>query len=208
MIDLWAERTAALGGRPDVAYVLVFENHGAEVGATIAHPHGQIFAFPEVPPVPAHELARLAAGHPLLEDDPPGERIVVERDGWRAWVPRASIYPYGLRVAPLDQRPDLPVARRRRARRAGLGAGRRAGPARPPVRPAAAVHVLVPPAADRRRRLAAGLAAPRDRRAVAGPGVMRFVAGGELGSGVFVNPVAPEARRAEPAANVVGRAAG
>ena len=44
VIDLWADRTAALGARADVGYVLIFENRGPEVGATIAHPHGQIVA--------------------------------------------------------------------------------------------------------------------------------------------------------------------
>ena len=39
VVDLWAERPRALLERPDVAYVLVFENRGREVGATIDHPH-------------------------------------------------------------------------------------------------------------------------------------------------------------------------
>src|SRR6478609_213468 len=106
VVDLWTERTAALGSRPDLAYVLVFENNGEDVGATIPHPHGQIYSYPDVPALPATELDRLAAGHRLLEDDRP-ELTVVERDGWRVWVPSAPIYPYGMRVAPLDQRPDL-----------------------------------------------------------------------------------------------------
>ncbi|MGA1261946.1 MAG: galactose-1-phosphate uridylyltransferase, partial [Ilumatobacteraceae bacterium] len=41
LIDLWAQRTEALGARHDVDYVLIFENSGREVGATIDHPHGQ-----------------------------------------------------------------------------------------------------------------------------------------------------------------------
>ena len=49
VIDLWADRTATLGARDDVDYVLAFENRGAEVGATIAHPHGQIYAYDHVP---------------------------------------------------------------------------------------------------------------------------------------------------------------
>ena len=57
VVDLWAERTAALGARDDVAYVLPFENRGPEVGATIAHPHGQLYAFPEVPEAAARELS-------------------------------------------------------------------------------------------------------------------------------------------------------
>src|SRR5688500_1025465 len=43
VVDLWAGRSAALGSRADVEYVLVFENRGEEVGATIPHPHGQIY---------------------------------------------------------------------------------------------------------------------------------------------------------------------
>ena len=58
VIDLWAERTAVLGARPNVDYVLVFENRGAEVGATIPHPHGQIYAFDSVPEQPRKELER------------------------------------------------------------------------------------------------------------------------------------------------------
>ena len=61
VVDLWAARTAALLERPEIAYVLVFENRGAEVGATISHPHGQIYGFPAVPPLPAREAAVAAA---------------------------------------------------------------------------------------------------------------------------------------------------
>src|SRR5689334_3002072 len=57
VVDLWAERTHGLLARPEIEYVLVFENRGAEVGATIPHPHGQIYAYPLVPPAPARELA-------------------------------------------------------------------------------------------------------------------------------------------------------
>jgi UDPglucose--hexose-1-phosphate uridylyltransferase len=42
VVELWAARSRALGARPDVGYVLVFENRGPAVGATIPHPHGQI----------------------------------------------------------------------------------------------------------------------------------------------------------------------
>ena len=45
LVDLWASRTVALMRRQDVESVLIFENRGREVGATIDHPHGQIYAF-------------------------------------------------------------------------------------------------------------------------------------------------------------------
>ena len=57
VIDLWADRTTALSALDDVEFVLIFENRGAEVGATISHPHGQIYAFDHVPPRPDRRFA-------------------------------------------------------------------------------------------------------------------------------------------------------
>src|SRR5262249_40381785 len=102
VVDLWAERSAALGRRADVDYVLVFENRGPAVGATIRHPHGEIYAFEFVPELPARELQR---GDRLGE---PGERLVAAAPGWRAWVPEAPMFPYALRLAPESPVPDLP----------------------------------------------------------------------------------------------------
>ena len=52
--------TRELGARDDIEYVLPFENRGVEVGVTLHHPHGQIYAYPFVPPIPARELAAAA----------------------------------------------------------------------------------------------------------------------------------------------------
>jgi UDPglucose--hexose-1-phosphate uridylyltransferase len=102
VIDLWAERTAELGARDDVEFVLVFENRGPEVGATIAHPHGQIYAFDHVPD---RSLARLEAG--WRPDSDPGDRLVIDHAGWRVIVPFANPFPLALSVAPVERRPDL-----------------------------------------------------------------------------------------------------
>jgi len=50
LIHVWADRYAELGARPDVAYVFIFENRGAEFGVTLDHPHGQIYAYPYITP--------------------------------------------------------------------------------------------------------------------------------------------------------------
>ena len=102
VIDLWAERTATLGARPDVDYVLVFENRGASVGATIAHPHGQIYAYDHVPDRPA----RLFAGSWKPDTDP--ARLVVATDDWTVTVPFASEFPVAVSIAPRRCTPDLP----------------------------------------------------------------------------------------------------
>jgi UDPglucose--hexose-1-phosphate uridylyltransferase len=103
IVDLWADRTAALGARDDVDYVLAFENRGADVGATIAHPHGQIYAYDHVP---RRQAARLAGG--WVPDDDPGDRLIVEHEGWLAWVPYAPTFPLAIEIAPLEQIADLP----------------------------------------------------------------------------------------------------
>jgi len=102
VIDLWADRTAALAARADVAYVLVFENRGPEVGATIDHPHGQIYAYDHVPSRPARLLT--AKWKPDLE---PGDRLVAEHGDWLASVPFAATYPIALSLAPRHRVPDV-----------------------------------------------------------------------------------------------------
>jgi UDPglucose--hexose-1-phosphate uridylyltransferase len=102
VIDLWATRTTELGQRADVDYVLVFENRGAEVGATISHPHGQIYAYDHVPSRPQRIFA--AGWHPDAE---PGERAIGSTGSWRAYVPFASIYPVAVTIAPIERVADL-----------------------------------------------------------------------------------------------------
>lgn len=199
VIDLWAERTEALGARDDIAYVLVFENRGSEVGATIAHPHGQIFGFDHVPAAPAGELARAASltdgggdGACPLCVEAPGERLVVEAGGWRAWVPWAATSPYGLLVAPAAHDPDLP----------SLTATSRRDLAIVLVDALARLDRLwnapMPYMLWFHQRPCDGGDWPQAHLHVEvnvplrAPGVMRYVAGGELGSGMFINPVIPE----------------
>jgi UDPglucose--hexose-1-phosphate uridylyltransferase len=114
VIDLWAARTSALGARNDVDYVLVFENRGAEVGATIAHPHGQIYAYDHVPERPSRLLA-----NGWQPDCVPGERAIAVHHGFSAVVPVAATYPIAVTVAPDERVADLPSmstqARRRLA---------------------------------------------------------------------------------------------
>jgi UDPglucose--hexose-1-phosphate uridylyltransferase len=102
VIELWADRFCSLGARDDVDYVLIFENRGAEVGATIAHPHGQIYAYDHVPDRPRRLLE--AQWTPDLATK---DRLVCEVGGWRAWVPVASTYPIALVLAPAERRPDI-----------------------------------------------------------------------------------------------------
>lgn len=102
--QLWADRSAALGTRSDVGYVLIFENRGAEVGATIAHPHGQVYAFDSVPPAASTELSQPSCS--LCEPAAP-ELVIQRAQGWTAHVPSAATWPFELICAPDRHVPDL-----------------------------------------------------------------------------------------------------
>jgi len=110
---VWRQRYEELAARPDVAYVLIFENRGVEVGTTLHHPHGQIYAFPFLPPVPALELAadaRLGGCAPcvLLERElADAERVVHANDDVVAYVPYAARWPYEVHVVLREHRPSL-----------------------------------------------------------------------------------------------------
>jgi len=110
---VWRQRFQELGAREDVDYVLIFENRGVEVGVTLHHPHGQIYGYPFLPPVPKLELAadtRLG-GCALcgllraeLEDD---QRVVFQNDGVVAYVPYAARWPHEVHVVMRAHRPSL-----------------------------------------------------------------------------------------------------
>jgi len=193
VVDLWAERSSVLGARDDVATVLVFENRGPEVGATIAHPHGQIYAYDEVPPVVATEL-RDGICRFCLVPPQPDEVVAVAGGsgaGWTASTPPASSWPYELLLAPVEHVPDLQsLSSEGRDALAVLlvdvlGRLDRLFDAPMPYMlwihqrptdgeawPSAHLHVHI---------------APMLRK----PGTLRFVAAAEQGAGVFFNPVAP-----------------
>ena len=110
---VWRHRYQELGARADVEYVFIFENRGVEVGVTLHHPHGQIYGYPFVPPVPALELAadeRLGGCAPcvlLQRELADGERILHESDAVVAYVPNAARWAYEAHVVMREHRPSL-----------------------------------------------------------------------------------------------------
>jgi UDPglucose--hexose-1-phosphate uridylyltransferase len=110
---VWRHRYLELGAREDIDYVFIFENRGVEVGVTLHHPHGQIYGFPFLPPVPALEIAaddRLggcAICALLAEELRDRRRIVYENDGVVCHVPYAARWPYEAHVVLREHRPSL-----------------------------------------------------------------------------------------------------
>jgi UDPglucose--hexose-1-phosphate uridylyltransferase len=110
VVDVWAEQERELGGREEIAYVQIFENRGAMMGASNPHPHCQIWATQHVPNEPAVEGETQAAyaaahGQTLLADYlalelKQGERIVAENEAWVAVVPFWAVWPFEVMLLP------------------------------------------------------------------------------------------------------------
>lgn len=110
LIAVWAHRTLDLGARPEVAYVFVFENRGEAIGVTLAHPHGQIYAYPHLPPIIRHEIASgeaHATEHDtclwcdlLKQEESDGRRLVSIGRHWLVGVPFFARWPYEVHITP------------------------------------------------------------------------------------------------------------
>ncbi|HEY3265734.1 MAG TPA: galactose-1-phosphate uridylyltransferase [Armatimonadota bacterium] len=110
LIRVWQERYTDLGSRPEVDYVFIFENKGKVIGVTIDHPHGQIYAYPFVPPTAKTELEAARkhlekTGRRLWDDIvaaeiEDGRRIVAQNDTWIAFIPFYARYPYEVHLMP------------------------------------------------------------------------------------------------------------
>ena len=108
VVDAWADETTELGSHDWINYVQIFENRGAMMGASMPHPHCQIWSTSHIPDEPAEEMAALedyyAKKHSCLlcdylaaERDPgigKGERILVENESFTALVPWWAVWPF------------------------------------------------------------------------------------------------------------------
>ena len=108
LVRVWTDRFAELGAYPFADYVFIFENKGEAIGVTLHHPHGQIYAYPFTPPVVARELKQSLAhmeqtGRCLgcditAEERCDGRRVVAGNDSFVAFTPFFARYPYEVHV--------------------------------------------------------------------------------------------------------------
>jgi UDPglucose--hexose-1-phosphate uridylyltransferase len=117
VVDVLADRTRELSAIPGVEQVFPFENRGEEIGVTLHHPHGQIYAYPFVAPVTARML-EAARRHRdtvggclfcavLAAEARAGVRVVGSSTGWTAFVPAAARWPFEVHIYPTRHLPDL-----------------------------------------------------------------------------------------------------
>lgn len=122
LVRVWKDRYVSLAAHPEIEYVFIFENKGKEIGVTLSHPHGQIYAYPFIPPILAIELAAEQrhferTGRPLMAEvleasatpnAVNGEnQVIVESESTVAFIPFFARYPYEVYVAPKAHRRSL-----------------------------------------------------------------------------------------------------
>ena len=106
VVAVWRERTTALWAEGH-DYVMAFENHGSDVGATLPHLHGQLYAYGHLPPVTATKLASHdqhrrrhgdCLGCRLIAEDLDSDRVIHANEHFVAAVPFASRWPLEVHV--------------------------------------------------------------------------------------------------------------
>jgi UDPglucose--hexose-1-phosphate uridylyltransferase len=200
VVEVWADRTLELGALDGVEQVFPFENRGEEIGVTLHHPHGQIYAYPFVAPRMARRLevarARRAAGGDcptcaVVAAEADGERVVGRAPGWLAFVPFAARWPFEVQLCPTRHLPDLPALDDRE--RDGLAALLKDVLTRFDAlfdQPLPYMLTVQQAPVRRDRGLAhAQLEAFTVRRTAT---KRKYLASSESGAGVFINDIAPE----------------
>ncbi|WP_456286503.1 galactose-1-phosphate uridylyltransferase [Microbacterium sp. JZ70] len=112
VIEAWADRTAALSALPGIRQVFPFENRGEQIGVTLHHPHGQIYAYPYITPrtkllLQAIEREGADLFERIIAFEQQGPRVVLEAEHWIAYVPFAARWPVEVHLVPRRHAPDF-----------------------------------------------------------------------------------------------------
>ncbi|MCC3298911.1 galactose-1-phosphate uridylyltransferase [Arthrobacter caoxuetaonis] len=202
VIDAWTHRTAELSRLAGVGQVFIFENRGAEIGVTLHHPHGQIYAYPFPTPRTLTQLESArryrAEGRgelfaDLLADElADGRRIVARGRYWTAYVPYAARMPLEVHVVPHRSVPDLPaLSHEEREELSGLYLDvlQRIEALYPTPTPYIAAWYQAPVNHPLRGQYRVHLQVTSPRRAA---GKLKYLAGSEAAMGAFIGDVIPE----------------
>lgn len=117
LFSLWKERTQFHKKRKFIQYVFIFENRGEVVGVTLHHPHGQLYAFPFIPPMVEKELEAskkyFAKNKKCLhceivrKEKKFKKRVVIENEKAIAFVPFYARWPYEMHLYPKQHKESL-----------------------------------------------------------------------------------------------------
>ncbi|GAA1901436.1 galactose-1-phosphate uridylyltransferase [Arthrobacter gandavensis] len=202
VIRAWAHRTAELSRIQGVAQVFIFENRGAEIGVTLHHPHGQIYAYPFATPRTLRQLESVQAyraetggdlfGDLLARELEEGNRVVARGRWWTAYVPYAARMPLEVHLVPHRNVPDLASLtgdEREELSALYLDVLRRIEGLYPTPTPYIAAWYQAPVEHPGRNSYRMHLQVTSPRRA---ENKLKYLAGSEAAMGAFIADVSPE----------------
>ena len=203
LIEVWAQEERRLAREPGVRHVLVFENNGTAVGVSNPHPHCQIYAtnfvFRAVEDAMAAEREHGGGlfASIIRAERADAERILHDRDGAITFVPWFARYAYEIYVAPERRVPRL--ADLDDGERLALAEALKAALVRPdnlwasPMPYVLAIHQApADGSADRDLHCHIVIQPPLRR-----PGLLKYLAGPEIGGGNFIADTLPESGAAQ-----------
>ncbi len=110
IVQSYVDRYRAHGQNPQIEYVLILYNHGRPAGASLEHPHSQLYAIAQVPPAFREEQAgatRFAADHggcvfcrTIEEEREAGVRVILENGQFIVYAPYAARTPFETWIVP------------------------------------------------------------------------------------------------------------
>ncbi|WP_041446421.1 galactose-1-phosphate uridylyltransferase [Pseudothermotoga thermarum] len=110
LVEMWVDRTIDLSKYDFVKYIFIFENRGKEVGASLPHPHGQLYAFPFIPKRIETKLMAMKKWYKekgscvicdvVKQELMKKERIVCQTKHFLAVVPFYARFPFEVHIYP------------------------------------------------------------------------------------------------------------
>ncbi len=102
LVHTWKDRYSELLKKDYIKYVLPFENRGEECGVTLHHPHGQIYAYPFIPPVALKEIEAFKKENFILKIIKYSKNVytLYENEYFIVLVPPFARYAYEIWIVP------------------------------------------------------------------------------------------------------------
>ncbi|ASJ07290.1 galactose-1-phosphate uridylyltransferase [Thermococcus pacificus] len=109
VVKLWKNVTEELKKNPKVAYLAIFRNKGEEIGVSLIHPHGQLYALPFIPLKARLKLENSRNYYNrhgeclfcrILEEELKGERLIYENGSFAVFMPFFASWPFEIHIYP------------------------------------------------------------------------------------------------------------
>lgn len=109
ILEVYAKRTKEITKNKNIEYILIFKNNGGSAGASLEHAHSQIFATKFLPPhlfdksqkIQEYKLRHGSCVYcDVIKKESTGPRLVYRGKKIIAFTPYASIYNYEIWILP------------------------------------------------------------------------------------------------------------